>query len=103
MHKAYDEDNLVRDIMEAVRTGQGHHTKISLAECEIQDNKLYHLGHLYIPGNNELRLQLIKDHRGSLTASHPGVAKALELLNRQYTWPEQRKNGERYIRNCHTY
>ena len=87
LQKVYDEDDLLRDIMEAVRTAQRRHTKISLAECEIQDNKLDHLGRLYIPGNDEVHLQLIKDHRDSLTAGHPGVAKTLELLNRHYTCP----------------
>ena len=87
----------MRDIMKAVRTGQRRHTKISLGECEIQDNKLYHLGRLYISGSDELCLQLIKDHHESLTAGHPGVAKILELLDRQYALPEQRKDMERYV------
>jgi predicted aspartyl protease len=100
LQKAYDEDDLVRDIMKAVKTGQRRHAKIPLAECEIQDDMLYRSGRLYIPKNDELRLQLIKDHHDSRAAGHPGVAKTLEMMSRQYTWPEQRKDIERYVRNC---
>ena len=40
LQEAYDKDDVAKDIMEAVRTGQRRHTKIPLAECEIQDNRL---------------------------------------------------------------
>ena len=60
LREAYEEDPLVGDILEALRTGQRRHTKISLAECKIQEGRLYHRDRLYIPAKNELRLHLIK-------------------------------------------
>jgi len=102
LKQAYAEDTLVKDIISAMNKGQRRHTKISLAECKIQDNLLYHLDRLYIPEGGGLRLQLIKEHHDSLAAGHPGVAKTLELLSREYTWIDQRKDVERYVRNCHT-
>lgn len=39
---------------------------------------------------------------GMLAAGYPRVAKTLELLSRQYTWIDQRKDVEIYIQNCHT-
>ena len=35
LRKAYEEDPLVANILEALRTGQLRHAKISLAACEI--------------------------------------------------------------------
>jgi len=75
--------------MEALRTGQRRHTKIPLAECEIQEGRLYYRDRLYIPAKDELRLHLIKQHHDDLAEGHSGVAKTLELLSRQCTWPEQ--------------
>ena len=74
-----------------------------MLECEIQDNRLYQQGRLHIPQSDELCLRLIQDHHDNLAAGHLGVAKTMQLLNRQYTWPEQSTEIERYMRNCHTY
>ena len=40
LREAYKEDPLVADILEALRTAQRGHTKISLAEYEIQEGRL---------------------------------------------------------------
>ena len=85
-----------------MRNGQRRHAKISLAECKIQEGRLYHRDRLYILAKDELRLHLIKQHHDDLASGHLGVAKTLELLSRQCTWPEQRKDVERYVWNCHT-
>lgn len=44
---------------------------------------------------------MIKEHHDTPAAGHPGVAKTLELLAREYTWIDHRKDVERYVRNCH--
>jgi len=82
LHQAYEKDPLVADILEALRSGQRRHTKISWAECEIQEDRLYHRDCLYIPAKDKLRLHLIKQHHDRLAAGHPGVDKTLELLSR---------------------
>ena len=75
LQKVYDEDSLVKDIMRAVETGQRRHARIPLADCEIQGDRLYHQGRLYIPQNDRLRLRLIQEHHDNLAAGHPELPK----------------------------
>ena len=35
-------------------------------------------------------------------AGHGGRSKTLELLRREYYWPQMRKDVARYVKNCHT-
>ena len=76
--------------------------KISLNECEIQDNRLYYRDRLLISDHDELRLHLLQQHHVVPSAGHCGQAKTFELLAREYTWFGMRKDVRRYIRNCHT-
>ncbi|KAF8676527.1 hypothetical protein AX14_004875 [Amanita brunnescens Koide BX004] len=36
-----------------------------------------------------------------MTAGHPGVAKTLELITREFWWPNMKKDVENYIKGCH--
>ena len=55
----------------------------------------------YIPINAELRECIIAwDHLDPM-AGHPGVAKTLELITREYWWPRMKEDIEKYIKACH--
>ena len=55
----------------------------------------------YVPINEKLWEQIITwDHLDPL-AGHPGVAKTLELITREYCWPRMKENIEKYIKACH--
>ena len=55
----------------------------------------------YIPINAELRERIITwDHLDPM-AGHPGVAKTLELITREYWWPQMKDDIEKYIKACH--
>ena len=88
LRNAYAADPAVQNILRAIESGQKRHTKISLTECESRDGVLFHLAQLYILADTTLRLKLIQEHHDNPVAGHPGVAKTLELMARQYTWPE---------------
>ena len=37
-----------------------------------------------------------------MTAGHPSIAKTLELITREFWWPNMKKDVENYIKGCHT-
>ncbi|KAH0606111.1 uncharacterized protein H6S33_003772, partial [Morchella sextelata] len=98
---AYQVDSFPNKVLVMLRNGVRHSNKISLAECTEDNNgRLLYRGALYVPDDNDLRLRLLKEHHDKPSAGHPGRAKTLELLNREYYWPQMRKYVDQYVRNC---
>ena len=48
------------------------------------------------------RPEVIKARHDDKSAGHPGIAKTIELITRDFTWPGLRKDVEKYIANCDT-
>ncbi|KAH0605690.1 uncharacterized protein H6S33_004912 [Morchella sextelata] len=98
---AYQVDSFPNKILAMLRNGGRHSTKISLAECTEDNNgRLLYRGVLYVPDDNHLRLRLLKQYHDKPSAGHPGRAKTLELLTREYYWLQMRKFVDQYIKNC---
>ncbi|KAH0613238.1 uncharacterized protein H6S33_009618 [Morchella sextelata] len=98
---AYQVDSFPNKVLVMLRNGVRHSNKISLAECTEDNNgRLLYRGALYVPDDNDLRLRLLKEYHDKPSAGHPGRAKTLELLNREYYWPQMRKYIDQYVRNC---
>ena len=51
----------------------------------------------------EKRKSIIEARHDAKSAGHPGIAKTIELITRDFTWPGLRKDVERYIQECDTY
>jgi len=75
---------------------------ITLAEYSWSPTgRLLYRGKFYVPDYGPLRLYLIQTHHEVPVAGHPGRSKTLELLSRNYHWPEMRQDVERFVRTCH--
>ena len=44
--------------------------------------------------------QLVKEHHDAMAAGHWGVARTMELISRNYWWPNLRTTVEEYIARC---
>ena len=65
------------------------------------DNGLIRLdGHIFVPDVNDLRLRVLKAKHDHPTAGHFGQHKTLELIRRDYTWPNVRTMVADYVRSC---
>ena len=98
--KGYQEDKNIGTILSCLRTGKSQSKLISLAECSELDGKLYYQGKRYVPDHEPLKIELLKRYHDSPLAGHPGSAKTLELISRDYYWPQLYLFVKRYIRNC---
>jgi hypothetical protein len=105
---AYKNDLISSRIIEAVRNGDRHlppdlaRLKITLSTFTERDGKLFTKDRLFVPGNNVLRLQLLRSCHDNAAAGHPGRAKTYELISRNYYWPRMNQTVRRYVCNCHT-
>jgi hypothetical protein len=50
----------------------------------------------------EQRLSVIKERHDEKTAGHPGIAKTIELVTRDFTWTGLRNDVTKYVQECDT-
>jgi len=55
---------------------------------------------IYVPMN--LRTRILESHHDSVTAGHFGVRKTLDLINRNFWWPNLRADVKKFIKSCET-
>lgn len=98
---AYQVDDAVQSILQAIDQNASRHPEITLADCERRGNYLYYRERLYIPNHDELRAQLLCECHEMPATGHPGKHKLYELMSREYYWPNMYRYVERWTRNCH--
>ena len=64
-----------------------------------RDGLLFRNKHLYVP-DGPMRLQVLQHCHDMPMAGHFGVHKTLELVTRNYWWPQLRTFIEDYVRSC---
>ena len=65
----------------------------------MQDGKQYFRDRLYIAEHDE-RLDILRKRHDSILAGHFGIAKTLDLIARDYWWPNLRLMVRDYVRSC---
>jgi hypothetical protein len=101
IEEEYLNDDFIQETMNLIRKGIRKSKKISLSECTIQNDRLYYQNRLVIPDHDELKLKLLQYVHDSPVGGHNGRAKTLELLQRQYYWPQMHETVRRYVASCH--
>ena len=82
--KGYKVDLTLNLVLDALRNGELHHLKLTLAECLEIRSCLYYRERLYVPNYDKLRLKLLRLSHNSVIARHPRRAKTYELLSYHY-------------------
>jgi transposase InsO family protein len=57
-------------------------------------------GKVYVPVDKDLRRRIVAQHHDSRIAGHPGRWKTLELVSRNYWWPNMSRYVGTYTRTC---
>jgi len=60
-------------------------------------------GKVYVPRDEKLRTEIIQLHHDVLATGHGGKWKTVELVTRNYWWPEVMKDVGKYIERCDLY
>ena len=88
--RVYQTDKTPASVLQALERGDKRHAEITLADCENRGAILFFRSRFFILHRNELQLHLMQSHYDSPAFGHPGHAKTLELLQRNYYWDTMR-------------
>ena len=69
-------------------------------EWKIEEKLVLKEGKVYVPKDEELRIEVIQLHHDVPTAEHGERWKTVELVTRNYWWPGVTKNIGRYVEGC---
>jgi len=62
-----------------------------------EDRVVYMEGRIYIPNNKKIREEILKENHNLVDVRHLGQQWILELLKRNYWWPELKEDVKKYI------
>jgi hypothetical protein len=89
---AYANDEKCRDILLNPHQYHNHFT--------ISQGLIYCMGQLYIPKNEEIKLQLLLEAHDTPTGGHVGITKTIDILTRTYYWPNLHQDVKDYVTSC---
>ena len=76
---------------------QSRAKSIRTSEWSMENDLLYYRGKIYVPGSDLRILALCHDTK---LAGHPGRWKTLELVSRNYWWPQMSRYIGKYMSMC---
>ena len=82
--QAETQDQFAPQVLKALRSEAWHHSQISLAECEEQNNSLYFQDRKYVLNSDCLHLWIIQLTHDSIAEGHSGRSKTYELVSHTY-------------------
>ena len=62
-----------------------------------EDGMVYMEGRIYVLNNKKMKEEILKENYDSVDIGHPGQHRMLELLKRNYWWPELKENVKKYV------
>jgi hypothetical protein len=94
----YDED--VVKAIDTIKTSGSESLAKGLKEWNIQDGIILYRGKVYVPKDQELRREIVKEHHNSRLGGHSGRYKTMELVQRNYWWPGMTAFIKNYVDGC---
>jgi len=94
--RSKDED-VVRVVEEMKKAGV---RELCGNEWQIEGDLVLKEGKVYVPKDKELRAEVIRLHHNIPVAGHGGRWKTVELVIRNYWWPEVTRDVGRYVEGC---
>ena len=92
-------DPAIGNIIEKLSDEHADRTGISDA-WTLRDGILLCRGLMYIPAYETLKVRVLQQAHDALEVGHPGQAKTLEVIQRNFYWPNMRTFINEYIRSC---
>jgi hypothetical protein len=110
-----DERNILREVQRSLKDGIQEES-IAKAARELQKDKgrgtvkstewseseglLMFRGKIYVPNDRDLRRPIVEQHHDTRIAGHAGCFKTLELVSRNYWWPQMSRYIGIYVKTC---
>ncbi|HJS83264.1 MAG TPA: reverse transcriptase domain-containing protein, partial [Nitrososphaera sp.] len=87
----YQQDPVCKEILEDNRN----------EDLTITDGLIYKNERVYIPNDLSIKTQLLTEAHDAKVSGHVGVSKTIQLLSRDYYWPDMRKDINNYVKSCY--
>src|SRR5882757_5305197 len=94
-----DRDPEVMKALETLKTGPVQ-LKRGLEDWNVEDKLILYRGLVYVPKDPKTRQKIMELYHDSYPAGHPGRARTLELVSRNYWWPQMTKWVNDYVDGC---
>ncbi|QRW25843.1 Retrotransposable element Tf2 protein [Rhizoctonia solani] len=94
--KAIYEDNRLREILQKLQN------KEKVIDWELKEGLLWYQGKIFVPKDETIRNLILESRHDALATGHPGQARTLELISRNYYWPSLKKFVNSYVSHCET-
>src|SRR5271154_6791781 len=109
-----EEQDILKDIRKGVKEG-GKEEAVSKvakeliaskgrlvrsAEWSLDNGVLYFRGKIYVPDHSDLRRRIVSLCHDTRVAGHAGRWKTLELVSRNYWWPQMSRYIGKYVPTC---
>src|ERR1700761_2989445 len=100
IRRGMEAENQEEVVVKAVKELKKSSTKsVKSSEWSIENGLLYYRGKIYVP-RSELRRWILTLCHDSKLAGHPGRWKTLELVSRNYWWPQMSRYIGKYVSTC---
>lgn len=93
-----DHDPAIKELVQNLRHGHLDAT----SGYSLSDELLFYNGTVYVPDFEPLKVRLLTQAHDHPASGHFGQAKTLEILSRNYYWPDMRSFINEYVRTCDT-
>ena len=96
----YEKDNMTREM---IKQGRRQLRNRSDNSVTVKDGIIYYnKTRLYVPKVESLITNIITNHHDNKTSGHFGNMKTIDLIERNYYWPNLRQDVKLYIKTCLT-
>ncbi|QRW24093.1 Retrotransposable element Tf2 protein [Rhizoctonia solani] len=94
--EAIYKDNRLKEILDKLQN------KEKVTDWELKEGLLWFQKKIFIPKNETIRNLILESRHDMLAAGHPGQARTLELVSRNYYWPSLKRFVNSYVSHCET-
>ena len=91
------DENVIRVVEEMNKAGV---RELKGDEWKLEEDLILKEGKVYVPKDEELRVEIIRLHHDVPAARHRGRWKTVELVTRNYWWPEVTRDVGKYVEGC---
>jgi transposase InsO family protein len=95
-------DTEVSQALESVLRNGPRSVTRGLDDWNLEDGLILHRGHIYVPKDDDLRRDIVKQYHDHVATGHPGRWKTYELVAREFWWPGMSQFVHNYVNGCAT-
>jgi hypothetical protein len=95
-------DKEVTQALESILKNEPRSITKGLEDWNLEDGLILYRGQVYVPQNETLRRDIVKQYHDHVATGHPGRWKTYKLVSREFWWPGISTFVKSYVDRCAT-